>query len=161
MTATQALGASAPGGSLDTLHAATDAFLNTALIADPTTSWIAITLIRAVVGLLSLLAAYRLARMAMVAPLTATTGRWIVLQWLRTPWWRAPALVIATALVGLTLMLVLQMVASSRNPPHNFGQLTAYLIAMNGCLMGLALGVAWIAQRMRTFMISARVAAHD
>ncbi len=131
-----------------------DAALNTSLIADPVVSYIAVTGVRVLLIGLCALAARRVGQL--IQDLPARKKSESFRTYIHTPWWRLPALLMTTGLVGMALMFFLQLFAGNLQPEVNrVGNLTPYLLLANLFLgtsvLGVALGAgAWRRQIRRS-----------
>ncbi len=129
-----------------------DELLNTPLIADPSDSYIAITGVRVLVIGLVFLLIKRIAQLLRTLP-PRQRGE-SLRAYLRSPWWRTPAVMIACGFGGIGVMLFSQTLAGNLDPTRSpLGNLTPYSLLANGFLslaiFGVTLGAgAWRRQAM-------------
>lgn len=117
--------------------------LNTPLIQDRTSSYVAVTSLRVLIIGTTLLACMRLLSALRTLP-KREKGQSLRAHF-KNPWWRTPALMMQGGLLVTIVMRLLQIFAGNMGHDDPLGNLTPYLLISNVGALILALGVAMFA----------------
>ena len=114
--------------------------LHTSLISDPTHSYTAVTMLRVMlIGTIGL-AVFRIYSTLMSLPARPSDQR--LREFFASPWWRTPALLIASGLAGTGVMFALQALAGNIGAGNRLGTLTPYLLLTYSAYWSVAFGIA-------------------